>query len=141
MRATVTLLAALGSLAACATQTPPQAVATSPPSVSYEFYGNDLAQANGQADVYCQQYGQYANLQGVQPNGSRSLATYTCGGSRVSNAAPYYGGAVSGSAPPPPYSAAVPYNGPAAVVRCADPLHQDLPGGTDYRGPPVSGCP
>src|SRR5216683_718093 len=83
MRATVTLLAALGSLAACATQTlPPQAVATSPPSVSYEFYGNDLAQANGQADVYCQQYGQYANLQGVQPNGSRSLATYTCGGGR-----------------------------------------------------------
>jgi hypothetical protein len=26
-------------------------------------------------------------------------------------------------------------------VRCADALHQDRPGGTDYRGPPVAGCP
>jgi hypothetical protein len=29
---------------------------------------------------------------------------------------------------------------PAAVVQCADPLHQDRPGGSDYRGPPVPGC-
>ncbi|MBV9521960.1 MAG: entericidin A/B family lipoprotein [Alphaproteobacteria bacterium] len=26
-------------------------------------------------------------------------------------------------------------------VGCATPLHQDLPGGTDYKGPPVPGCP
>jgi hypothetical protein len=26
-------------------------------------------------------------------------------------------------------------------VRCADMLHQSRPGGTDYRGPPVAGCP
>jgi hypothetical protein len=140
MRATVTLLAALGSLAACETHSPPQPVATSPPSISYEVYGNDMAQANGQADVYCEQYGQYANLQSVQPNGARNVATYTCGGSRVSGAAPYYGSAAPASAPPP-YSAAVPYNGAPPAIRCADPLHQDLPGGTDYRGPPVSGCP
>src|SRR5579862_4344989 len=25
-------------------------------------------------------------------------------------------------------------------VACADPLHQDRPGGTDYKGPPVSAC-
>ncbi len=24
---------------------------------------------------------------------------------------------------------------------CATPLHENLPGGTDYRGPPVPGCP
>ncbi len=28
-----------------------------------------------------------------------------------------------------------------ARVRCADTLHQDRPGGSDYRGPPVAGCP
>lgn len=26
-------------------------------------------------------------------------------------------------------------------VRCADVTHQDRPGGTDYRGPPVAACP
>jgi hypothetical protein len=25
-------------------------------------------------------------------------------------------------------------------VQCADALHQDRPGGTDYKGPPVRGC-
>lgn len=29
---------------------------------------------------------------------------------------------------------------PMAVIRCADPLHQARPGGTDYKGPPVPGC-
>ena len=29
---------------------------------------------------------------------------------------------------------------PAVAVQCADPLHQDRPGGSDYRGPPVPGC-
>jgi hypothetical protein len=28
----------------------------------------------------------------------------------------------------------------AAHPRCADVLHQDRPGGSDYRGPPVAGC-
>jgi hypothetical protein len=139
MRATLSLVAAAGLLAGCTAQSePPQAVAAAPPSVSYQVYGNDVAQANAQADGYCQQYGMYANLQGVQPNGAQSIATYVCGGSRVSSAAPVYG------VPPPPYTAAAPVNSapmPGGVVRCADPLHQNLPGGTDYRGPPVPGCP
>jgi hypothetical protein len=25
-------------------------------------------------------------------------------------------------------------------VLCADPLHQNRPGGSDYHGPPVAGC-
>lgn len=29
---------------------------------------------------------------------------------------------------------------PVGAVQCADPLHQDRPGGSDYKGPPVSGC-
>ena len=140
--------AALGSLAARATHSPPpQAVAATPPSISYQIYGNDVAQANAQADGYCQQYGMYANLQGVQPNGAQSVATYVCGGSRVSSAAPPYAtpnSTYNNGAPPPPYTAATPYNStpaPGPAVRCADPLHQGLPGGTDYRGPPVYGCP
>ena len=28
----------------------------------------------------------------------------------------------------------------ARHVKCADSLHQDRPGGSDYRGPPVAGC-
>lgn len=27
-----------------------------------------------------------------------------------------------------------------ATVKCADALHQERPGGSDYRGPPVPGC-
>lgn len=30
---------------------------------------------------------------------------------------------------------------PARRVQCADSLHQSRPGGTDYHGPPVAGCP
>jgi hypothetical protein len=137
MRATLSLLATAGLLAGCANQSAsPQAVAAAPPSVSYQVYGSDVAQANAQADGYCQQYGMYANLQGVQPNGAQTIATYVCGGSRVSSAAAPYG------APPPPYTAAAPNAPmPGQVVRCADPLHQGLPGGTDYHGPPVPGCP
>jgi hypothetical protein len=140
MRATFAPFAALGLLAACADQSqPPQAVSATPPSISYQVNGNDIGPANAQADGYCQQYGMYANLQGVQPNGAQSVATYICGGSRVSSAAPTY---VNG-APPPPYTAAAPPVGAPAVgaVRCADPMHQNLPGGTDYHGPPVYGCP
>ena len=31
--------------------------------------------------------------------------------------------------------------GSSAPTGCATPLHQNLPGGTDYNGPPVPGCP
>ena len=141
MRARFMLIAALGLLAACADQSPPpQAVAATPPSISYQIYGNDVTPANAQADGYCQQYGMYANLQGVQPNGAQSVATYVCGGSRVSSVTPTY----SNGAPPQPYTAAAPPNSlpaPGAAVRCADPMHQNLPGGTDYHGPAVYGCP
>jgi hypothetical protein len=45
--------------------------------------------------------------------------------------------------PPPPNGAPppVPNERPAPHVACADWLHQDRPGGTDYHGPPVPGCP
>jgi hypothetical protein len=124
MRATMTLLLAVGSLAGCAYQQPHEVNAT-PSTVSYQVYGNDISQANAQADRYCQQYGMFSNLQSLQPNGSQGLATYSCSGTRVGAATPYYGNPAA----------------PVATVRCADPMHQDLPGGTDYRGPPVAGCP
>jgi len=43
------------------------------------------------------------------------------------------------SAPATPVSAAP--IAPAQAVECADWLHQGRPGGSDYRGPPVQGCP
>jgi hypothetical protein len=143
MRATMTLLIIVGSLGGCAYQQPRE-VNSTPPTVSYQVSGNDISQANAQADRYCQQYGMFANLQSLQPNGSQSLATYSCGGTRVGGAAapPYYGNPAPNAATP---YAAAPYYGnnaaPVATIRCADPMHQDLPGGTDYRGPPVYGCP
>ena len=142
MRATMTLVIAVGSLFGCAYQQPREVNAT-PPTVSYQVSGNDISQANAQADRYCAQYGMFSNLQSLQPNGSQSLATYSCSGTRVGRATPQYYGSTAPS-PATPYAAA-PYYGnsaaPVATVRCADPLHQDLPGGTDYRGPPVYGCP
>ncbi len=36
--------------------------------------------------------------------------------------------------PAPPPAAPV-------VIRCADALHQNRPGGSDYKGPPVPECP
>jgi hypothetical protein len=71
------------------------------------------------------------------------MASYSCSGTRVGSAAApsYYGAATP--YPATPYAAA-PYGNnaaPVATIRCADPMHQDLPGGTDYRGPPVYGCP
>jgi hypothetical protein len=30
---------------------------------------------------------------------------------------------------------------PPVIVQCADALHQALPGGNDYKGPPVPLCP
>jgi hypothetical protein len=143
MRATMTLLVVVGSLAGCAYQQPRE-VNSTPPTVSYQVNGNDISQANAQADRYCQQYGMFSNLQSLQPNGSQSLASYSCSGTRVGSAAapPYYGNPAPYA--PTPYAAAPPYGNnaaPVATIRCADPMHQDLPGGTDYRGPPVYGCP
>ena len=40
----------------------------------------------------------------------------------------------------PPKAVKVVKAKPARAVPCADPLHQDRPGGNDYRGPPVPGC-
>jgi hypothetical protein len=38
---------------------------------------------------------------------------------------------------PTSYGSPIP---PAQPVQCADFLHQNRPGGSDYNGPPVPGC-
>ncbi|HYM02883.1 MAG TPA: hypothetical protein VET85_08045 [Stellaceae bacterium] len=50
-----------------------------------------------------------------------------------STAAAPAGAAPSSATPPAPH--------PAARPKCADFFHQNRPGGTDYHGPPVAGCP
>jgi hypothetical protein len=116
------------------------------------------ADSAASAGAYCQRYGMVAQLQSVQPPNAGNTAIYNC----VATAAPIASGSVPNyaaaptavyqaqpyPAPAPTYGAAPVYsNGPAynsgvspPVVRCADPFHQDRPGGSDYRGPPVPGC-
>ena len=142
MRATLALplLAATALLAAgCANGA--REVAASPPSVSYRIAGNDVSRANTRAVDYCRQYGLAAQLQGVQPSGSGNVATYTCTSSATSGATSYDGSSAEyGSSAAPYYGSSAPY-GAAAPTQCADFLHQNLPGGSDYHGPPVAGCP
>ncbi len=158
MRAALPLLACVALLAACAPESCP--VAQSAPSVSYRINGNDVSQANANAARYCQQYGSGAQLQGIQQSASGNIAVYTCAGSPgtgVTGTAvapvPAYG--ASGYAQPgypqagyaqPGYAQpgyAAPGSGAtvAPPVQCADLLHQDRPGGSDYHGPPVPECP
>lgn len=141
MRAVFPLLAACAALAACSTGS--RQVNTAPPSVSYQVTGNGLARTNAEAQNYCAQYGHAAQYRGVQPSSSGNVAVYTCDGAAT-------GGSVTATPPPPQGSSAPPAATSATPgaptpltrpVQCADALHQDRPGGTDYHGPPVAGCP
>ncbi len=121
MRSAFLVLVGLGALAACSPAEENQVSATppTPPSVSYRVAGTDVSQANESAGAYCQRYGAGPVYRGMQTTPSGNVATYTCDGPPV---------AESGSSSAPPQ-------------QCADALHQNLPGGSDYTGPPVAGCP
>lgn len=147
-------LLALGALAGCGASGPRQ-VSAAPPSVSYRVPANDVSQANISAANYCRQYNMGFQLQGVQQQGSESIAYYTCTGTPMASTAPVYtnpgysSGQVYSSGPT--YSTgsqayATPvapqvYATPVDPAQCADFFHQDRPGGSDYKGPPVPGCP
>jgi hypothetical protein len=145
------LLAAIGLLAGCATDSQP--VSQSAPSVSYRVpASNDVTQANANAARYCQQYNAGAQLQNLQPGPSGNIAVYSCTGvpgatagtiATPTNAAPGYAqpGYAQPGYPPPGYAQQPGYGATLPPVQCADPLHQDRPGGTDYYGPPVPQCP
>jgi hypothetical protein len=135
------LLAALGVLAACANDSQP--VSASAPTVSYRIgANNDVSQANADAARYCQQYGASPQLQGIQQGRSGNVAVYSCSGAAGSTAYVAPGYAQPGYAQPAPAPSGYGYgNTVAPPPLCADPLHQDRPGGTDYFGPPVPECP
>lgn len=164
MRAALPLLAGVALLAACAPESRP--VSQTAPSVSYRINGNDVGQANANAMRYCQQYGSSAQLQGIQQSSSGNVAVFTCAGGAASGttagtavapapayAAPGYtqpgyaqpGYAQPGYAQPgygqPGYAPPGAGTTMAPPVQCADVLHQDRPGGSDYHGPPVPECP
>ena len=124
MRAAVPLLAACALLAGCAAGSAP--VNSTPPSVSYQIPGNNVSATNAQAQNYCTQYGRAAQFQGVSPG---NLAVYTCDGAPQGTV---------GSTVPPAEGSSVALG---VATPCADALHQDRPGGADYHGPPVAGCP
>ena len=126
MRFTFPLLAC-ALLAACGGS---REVTSTPPTVSYQVRGNDVSQTNVQAQNYCARYDRAAIFQGVQPGASGNVAVYSCEGPAASTApAPLAGSSVGRPTPL------------TGGVQCADALHQDRPGGADYHGPPVVGCP
>jgi len=59
--------------------------------------------------------------------------------SRAAEPHPLPARVVKPAAPAAP-SGPVPGRKPPLPIKCADPLHQDRPGGSDYHGPPVPGC-
>jgi hypothetical protein len=125
----VSLVLGAGLVAACSSS--PRQVSATAPTVSYQVSGSDVSQANVSAARYCEQYGMTAQLQQVVS----STATYNCiRGTVTSSNAPssYYAA---------PAVAPAPVVVPAPAVECADTLHQGRPGGSDYVGPPVPGCP
>jgi hypothetical protein len=138
---------------------PPVSYQAQPSAVTYsEAAPAPIVNADSAASAaaYCQRYGMVAQLQSVQPPAAGNTAIYNCAPTTpVAGTVPYYAAAPSTVAPAPVYQAPAPvygaapvYNNDAAyesavsppVVRCADPFHQDRPGGSDYRGPPVPGC-
>ena len=128
MRPALCLIATASLLTACASN-PPE-LTSSPPTVSYQISGNDVSRANVSAQHYCQRYRQAAQFQGIQPTASGNVAIYTCSGASADATL------VPPPAPPPLSGSSVP---PTSL--CADLMHQDRPGGSDYHGPPVPGCP
>jgi hypothetical protein len=140
-----TALTAVAALSGCA-ETTSQQVAAAPPTVSYRVAGSNLAQANADAGRYCAQYGMAARLNGVQPDGTNAVASYSCvagSSGAVYGSADYVPYAAATYPPAPVYGPPPTYNPPiyGSAVQCADALHQNRPGGSDYDGPPVPGCP
>jgi acyl-coenzyme A synthetase/AMP-(fatty) acid ligase len=135
--AAFTALAAVVAVAGC-TEPASQQVAATQPTVSYHVAGANLTQANASAGSYCSQYGMAARLYNVQPRADGQMAYYDC----VSGA-PGAVYASNGSAPAPVYHSysSGPTGTPVTPAQCADALHQARPGGSDYYGPPVAGCP
>jgi hypothetical protein len=131
MRAAIPFVAAVALLAGCESP-PPQEVGATAPSISFRVTDNNVAQANANASRYCQQYNMSSRLVTMQPDSAGRVATYTCG-SATATALPAY-------VAPPAYVGSG-TSSPPAVVQCADSFHQDRPGGRDYRGPAVPGCP
>lgn len=72
--AALMLVPGAGMLAACG----PTRVSETPPTVSYQVTGHDVAQAGANAQQYCSRFGTSAQFQGFQQTASGNTAVYTC---------------------------------------------------------------
>lgn len=115
------LIAALSALGGCSGT---ERVNATPPQVSYRISGSDVTQANLDASRYCQRYGTGAEYMGIEQTPSGNVAMYSCAGPE----------ATQGSSDPDAAATAPP------TGECANFLHQNRPGGSDYAGPPAAGC-
>jgi hypothetical protein len=91
MRTLLPLLPTCVVLAGCSEA--PQQINSSPPKVTYQVTGNDVSEANAEAQNYCARYNRHAVFEGVQATSWGKVAVYRC-----DTAAPGAG------APPPPPS-------------------------------------
>jgi hypothetical protein len=73
----ISVVATAAALAGCASE--PRVVNSTPPGVSYRFNGDNVAEANMQANRYCAQYGKHAQLQSVTRGAADNIAVYQCG--------------------------------------------------------------
>lgn len=130
----ISSLAAAGALAACGGSSP-QRVSASPPMVSYQVSSAGLGDAGAKATMYCQQYNSGAQLVRY----ADGVALFECNGAIAASGTPTTPGL---TAPAPVATAPLGAPGYAPpAVQCADAMHQSRPGGTDYNGPPIAGCP
>jgi hypothetical protein len=142
-------LAATAALVAGCAETTSRQVSATPPTVAYQVVGNDMARANSDAGYHCSRYNMAAQLTGVQPSANGSIASYYCvpgtSGQTYGTTAPIYNPQPIYSSGAPVYGSTAPvYAAPGALgtsVECADFFHQSRPGGSNYEGPPVPGCP
>jgi hypothetical protein len=89
MRALFPVLAACVVLAGCSQA--PQQINSTPPTVTYQVTGNDISEANAEAQNFCARYNRHAQFEGVHATSWGKVAVYRC-----DTAAP-----AAGAAPPP----------------------------------------
>jgi hypothetical protein len=83
---TLPALAACVVLAGCSQA--PQPINSLPPTVTYQVTGNNLSEANAEAQNYCSRYNRHALFEGVQARSWGKVAVYRCDVAAPSAGAP-----------------------------------------------------
>jgi len=118
------VLAACGVLAGCSQA--PQQINSSPPTVTYQVTGNDVSEADAEAQNYCARSNRHAVFEGVKATSWGKAAVYRCD-------TPAPG---AGAPPPPPSGSTVVGLPPPSESTAEEP--PPLSESTDAEPPPLS---